>query len=251
MILLLGGTTEAKEVAAWLEAAGMPYVYSTRTEVAFEGTGTYRSGALDKPGLEEFCSTQGISCIINACHPFAHELHNTVAAADLHIPRIRYERTFPQRMQHALVQYVKDYTEALAWIENKEISSMLALTGVQSIPHLKPFWQKHHCWFRILDRPYSRDFASCHHFPAAQLLFGLPQDEEAEIQLFQELKPEVILTKESGLNGKLDAKIAAAIASQIPILIITKPDLPQLYSLAHNQQELLNLLKAANLLRHE
>lgn len=251
MILLLGGTTEAKEVAGCLEAAGMPYLYSTKTKVAFEGTGSYRFGALDKAGLEEFCSTHGISCIINACHPFAQELHNTLALADLHIPRIRYERAFLPRIQHALVAYVKDYAAALSWIENKGLTAMLALSGVQSIPHLKAFWQKHLCWFRILDREYSKDFASHHHFPAANLLFGLPQDEDEEIKLIRELKPEVILTKESGLNGKLDAKIAAAIACDVPILIITKPDLPQVYSLAHSKQELLNLLKAVNLLRHE
>ena len=243
MILLLGGTTEAKELASWLEAAGKPYIYSTRTEVAFEGTGAYRYGALNKEGLEQFCSTHGISCIVNACHPFALELHETVAAAALAIPRIRFERAFPERVQHPLVQYIEDYAEALAWLEKRKYTSLLALTGVQSIPRLKPFWQRHQCWFRILDRQYSKDFARRHHFPANHLLFGLPQEKEEEVLLFQKLKPAMILTKESGLNGKLDAKLEAAIACQIPILIIKRPRLPPAYQLVHSRQELLNLLE--------
>jgi precorrin-6A/cobalt-precorrin-6A reductase len=243
MILLLGGTTEAKEVACCLEAAGKPYIYSTRTEVKFEGKGAYRFGALDIKGLEQFCSTHQITCIINACHPFARELHDTIAAAALHIPVIRYEREFPERVKHELVHYVKGYAEALAWIETQGYTSMLALSGVQSIPHLRSFWQKHRCRFRILDRQYSKDFASRHHFPAANLLFGLPQEKEEEISLFQKLDPDVLLTKESGLNGKLDSKIEAAIACCTPILIIAKPELPQAYELVHSQQELLNLFQ--------
>lgn len=243
MILLLGGTTEAKEVACCLEAAGKPYIYSTRTQIPFEGKGLYRSGALDKEGLEQLCLSHGVSCIINACHPFARELHATVAAVGLPIPLIRYERAFPERVKHALVHYVNDYKEALAWLESKGPTSMLALSGVQSIPPLKSFWQKHRCWFRILDRAYSRDFASQHNFPAADLLFGFPQEKEEEIALFQNLRPEVVLTKESGLNGKLDAKIEAAIACHIPILVIKKPELPQGYTLIHSQQELLNLFQ--------
>lgn len=242
MILLLGGTTEAKTVAGWLEEAGKPYIYSTRTEVAFEGTGAYRFGSLDKGGLQQFCTTHAISCIINACHPFARQLHQTVADASLDIPLIRFERVFPERSLHPLVQYVEDYAEALAWIETKGYPSLLALTGVQSIPQLKSYWQGHPCWFRILNRPYSIEIATHHNFPMDQLLYGLPQEKEAEIQLLQKLQPAVILTKESGLNGKLDAKLEAAIACHTPILIIKKPSVPASYQLVHSRKELLNLL---------
>lgn len=242
MILLLGGTTEAKAVAGWLEEAGKPYIYSTRTEVTFEGKGTYRFGSLDKEGLQQFCATHAISCIINACHPFARELHQTVADASLNIPLIRFERAFPERSPHPLVQYVEGYAEALAWIEKKGYPSLLALTGVQSIPQLKRFWKEHRCWFRILDRTYSTGLAHLHGFPSKQLLYGLPQEKEAEIQLLQKLQPAVILTKESGLNGKLDAKVEAAIACHTPILIIKRPSLPAAYQLVHSRQELFNLL---------
>lgn len=243
MILLLGGTTEAKLAASWLEETGLEYIYSTRTEVIFEGKGKYRFGSLDSKGLKDFCALNSITHIINACHPFARELHTAVATLADQIAVIRFEREFSNRITHPLVHYVMDYKDALIQIKENGYQSMLALTGVQSIPHLSSFWQAHPCWFRILDRKYSIDFAAGYHFPPEYLLFGLPQEKEEEIELFNRLKPAMILTKESGLNGKLDAKTAAAITCQIPIFILGRPELSPLFKTVHDQQELLNSIQ--------
>lgn len=238
MILLLGGTTEAKQVAGYLDEAGAGYIYSTRTEVLFEGKGQYRFGSLDAAALKEFCRLNGIHMIIDACHPFAAILHATVATLAEQIPVIRFEREFPERLNHPLVQYAADFEDALQKISEQDYRSMLALTGVQSIPALSSFWQRYPCWFRILDRKYSRDLAASYNFPADHLLFGLPQDKQAEIELFRKLRPEVIMTKESGLNGKLDAKIEAAIHCNIPVFIIKKPELSALFQTIHHLQDL-------------
>lgn len=242
MILLLGGTSESKKVAGWLEKAGQNYIYSTKTAVSFEGKGQYRFGPMDKEALEQFCTEHKISCIINASHPFASELHKTVASVQLPIPLIRFERQIPERISHPLVHYVKTYEQALLLLEAKGYKSLLALSGVQSIPELKAFWHRHPCWFRILDREYSRQFATQHGFPAQQLLFGLPQEKEEEKALFKKIQPEVVLTKESGLNGKLDVKMEAAISCLIPIIVLEKPALPPAYLLVHTQEELLSLV---------
>jgi len=241
MILLLGGTTEGKQVAGYLDKAGVDYIYSTRTEVAFYGKGKYRSGSLNADGLKEFCRLNAVSLIIDACHPFAAELHATVATIAEKLPVVRFEREFPERIASPLVHYISDYTEALRKL--KGYRSMLALTGVQSIPLLSSFWQHYPCWFRILDRKYAADLAASYNFPAGQLLFGLPQEKEGELKLFSKLRPEVILTKESGINGKLDAKIEAAMSCHIPIFIIKKPELSALFETVHQLQDLDNWIK--------
>lgn len=238
MILLLGGTTEAKQVAGYLDGAGTDYIYSTRTEVRFDGRGKYRSGSLNAAALNKFCALNAITLIINACHPFARELHATVAAiADL-IPVIRFEREFAGRITNPQVHYINDYDEALLKIKDLDYRSMLALTGVQSIPLLRNFWQIFPCWFRILERKYSSDLAASYNFPPDQLLFGLPQEKEQEVELFGSLNPEIILTKESGLNGRLDAKIEAAMICHIPIFIIKKPELSVLFDTVHRLEDL-------------
>jgi precorrin-6A/cobalt-precorrin-6A reductase len=243
MILLLGGTTEAKQVANALDDTGMDYIYSTRTEVVFDGKGQYRYGGLDETGLKAFCNKHQVSHIIDACHPFAKELHITVASLSGYVPVIRYEREFAEHVINPLVYYVSDYEQALAAININNYQSMLVLTGVQSIAKLSSYWQTNQCWFRILNRDYSIDFAARYNFPPQNLLFGLPQEKDKEIELFNSLKPKAILTKESGLNGKLDAKIEAAITCNIPIFIITKPELPASFKLTHTLSELLAVIQ--------
>ena len=244
MILLFGGTTEAKQVASYLDEAGVDYIYSTRTEVTFEGKGKYRFGSLDQESLKQFCIIHQISLIINACHPFAKELHATAAIVADKILVIRFERAFSKRVVHPLVYYVSNYEQALIMIKNNGYQSMLVLSGVQSIPQLRDFWQTHQCWFRILNRKYSIDFAAQHNFPAQNLLLGLPQEKDEEVELFNKLKPEVILTKESGLNGRLDVKTEAAIVCNIPIFIIEKPELSASFKTVHNLEELLSMISS-------
>lgn len=242
MILLFGGTTEAKTVADCLEEAGKEYIYSTKTKVGFQGNGIYRFGPLTQKELEAFCLDKQISCIINASHPFAMELHHTVAALALDIPLIRFERSFPARFLHPLVTYLTGYEEALKLLEEQQAASLLTLTGVQSIPRLSPFWKRKKAWFRILKREESEAFAAQHDFPKEDLYFGFPQEKEKEEAFFRSLNPAAILTKESGHNGKLQDKIDAAIACRIPILIIEKPLVSPRYQLVQNCEELLNLL---------
>ncbi len=244
MILLSGGTTEGKEVAGWLDSAGMPYIYSTRSRINFKGSGGYRYGPLDAAGFEAFCRHHQINSVINASHPFAEELHRGVASLAPEIRLIRFERAFPERVNHPLVFYVAGYPEALHLLHVKDISSLLVLSGVQSIPKLEQFWKNKRTWFRILDRQESREFARLHGFPAENLLAGYPLDEEEETALLRKLGAQAILTKESGFNGKLPEKIAAAISCRIPIFIIKKPKLPEAYQVVRSKTELFKILNS-------
>ena len=243
MILLLGGTTEGKEVASWLDGAGMPYIYSTRSKINFEGRGgAYRHGAMDAAGFKVFCRDHGVKLIINASHPFAAELHQVVASLAPEIRLVRFERAFPERVTNPLVRYISDYKKAIKSFYKEGISSLLMLSGVQSIPKLKPYWENNRAWVRILDRAESWDFARLHGFPAENILAGYPQDEQEEILLLRKLKVQAVLTKESGYNGKLPGKIAAALSCQIPIYIIKKPQLPEVYQVVHNQEGMFKIL---------
>lgn len=242
MILLLGGTTEAKQAATCLEGAGLDYIYSTRIESAFNGKGLYRFGELDRESLLTFCRKMSVSLIIDACHPFAADLHQTVANLDGLIPVIRYERSFSARSTDPLVYYIADHTEALQLLQLQGHRSLLVLSGVKSIPLLSTFWKQHLCWVRILPRDTSLALAAHEDFPSENLLFGLPQELEEEISLVTRLQPAAILTKESGLNGKLDAKIGAAIACKTPIFIMTRPKPIGNYATVTNEKELLAML---------
>ncbi|KAA1243738.1 precorrin-6A/cobalt-precorrin-6A reductase [Aquimarina sp. RZ0] len=243
MILVFGGTTEGKLVADILDELAVQYFYSTKTKVDFTGKGIPIFGAMTPVVLTAFCNKHTITHIINASHPFAVQLHQMITAVSPEIPLIRFQREFLPRISHQLVSYVNSVEEALENFHKNRYQSLLALSGVQTIIKLQSFWKKHPSWFRILDRDSSRTIAATANFPTTHLLFGYPQSVDKERILFAKIGPEVIFTKESGVNGKLDEKIQAALAVHIPIVILKKPEISNRYLCITTKDELIDIIK--------
>ncbi len=243
MILVFGGTTEGKFVAKTLDELDIQYYYSTKTKVEYIGKGIPVFGEMTTALLEAFCKKHDITHIINASHPFATQLHQTIANISLKLPLIRFQRTYAPRTSHPLVSYVDTFDDALDHFNNNRYRSLLALSGVQTISKLKAYWKNHITWFRILDRDSSRAIATKTNFPKTHLLFGYPQAKKEEIALFTQIAPEVIFTKESGNNGRLEEKIQAALAINIPIVILKKPEISNRYLCIHKPHELIKAIK--------
>ena len=233
MILVFGGTTEGRRAAAVLEQAGSPYYYSTRgsgQEVELVH-GVRLSGTMDTAAVVAFCREKSIRLIVDAAHPFAEQLHRNllVAAEEIRIPLIRYDRIYPPHTDD--ITWCSDYADAIRRLEDAGVRRLLALTGVQTIGRLKPYWQRHDTWFRILDRDSSREIAAAHGFPQERLLQAdprqlAPQQQDAQqldSQLFLSLRPEAILTKESGISGGFVEKVEAAKAAGIKVFVIEAP----------------------------
>ena len=231
MILVFGGTTEGKQAGSVLAGAGYPFWYSTKTEIAIDlpPNARYRHGAFTPETLTGFCREESIRLIINAGHPFAQILHQTIAEVALltGIPVLRPEREYPARVSHPLVHYKKDYAELLAVLEGGDYAPVLALTGVQTIARLERYWKRNPTLFRILPRDNSLAVARAAGFPEENLLLSFPAaGVEEEFGLIRQTGARAVVTKESGESGFLSVKIAAAIAAAVPIFIICRPGLP-------------------------
>ncbi len=232
MILILGGTTEGRLAVRVADAAGSPYWYSTRGALQQIDCkhGTHITGALDEAAMAAFCQAQDIRLLVDAAHPFAMELHRTVAdvAETLDLPVVRVERTYsdPSVMpgfDPASLRWCEDYEDAVRQLEAGHITRLLALTGVQTIAKLRPYWERHDCLFRILRREESLEKARQLGFPADKLVF---YEEEDEASLIARLKPQAILTKDSGESGGFSQKLAAARDAGIPVYAVRRPALP-------------------------
>ena len=134
MILVFGGTTEGRSAAEVLEEAGSLYYYSTKMgeqELTLHH-GVRIDGAMDAEAMKAFCCNHQIRLIVDAAHPFASMLHQTIGkvASDMRIPVIRYDRIYPQRDPD--ITWIGDYLEVPT-----DIHTLLATTGVQSISKLK------------------------------------------------------------------------------------------------------------------
>ena len=224
MILVLGGTTEGRIVARILEEAGKPFLYSTKgggQEMELVH-GKRICGAMDEKAMAECCSNEHIGLIIDAAHPFAVQLHQTVAgvAAQLGLPVIRYERKYPPRNPDFI--WCDDYVDAMQKMRQHKVSRLLAWTGVNTIRPLKAFWSEHESFFRILDREDSRRIAMEQGFPTDHLLF---YQEESDEDMIRQIAPDAILTKESGTSGFFEEKTHAAVKYGIPVYVIKRPQL--------------------------
>ena len=218
MILVFGGTTEGRKAAEVLEEAGSPFFYSTKTgeqELSLHN-GERIDGAMDAEAMKAFIDKHSIRLIVDAAHPFASQLHHTIAvvASDRHIPVIRYERIYPPRDPD--ITWIDDYVQVPT-----DIHSLLATTGVQSISKLK--WLEAlgiKVFYRILNRESS-------------LLLAYEQGAtDDQLCYFEdcnniEVDAEAIMLKESGLSGGFCEKVAAARAKGMRIIALKRPKLIQ------------------------
>ena len=95
MILVFGGTTEGRKAVEVLEEAGNTYYYSTKTgeqDITLHH-GIRLDGVMDGEAMQAFCRGHDIRLMVDAAHPFASQLHQTIAqvAEALNLPVIRYE----------------------------------------------------------------------------------------------------------------------------------------------------------------
>lgn len=226
MILLFGGTTEGRACVKTLDEAGSTFYYSTRgSEQQIESKhGIRLTGAMDREAMISFCREKGIGMVIDAAHPFATRLHQTVAevATVLKIPHLRYERCFPTLHPNDIL--CTSYDEAIEKMERADIHCLLALTGVQTIGNLKHYWEKHDCFFRILEREQSYQLAESQGFPKERLI-GYDPDQPIT-ELIRQVGADAVLTKESGESGGFVEKEQACLESGIPLFVVRRPLLP-------------------------
>ena len=224
MILVFGGTTEGRQAIKTLEEAGSTYYYSTRSdgqEVQLVH-GERLTGTMDEEAIVACCQAHGIRLLVDAAHPFAVVLHRNLlrAACRLQVPVVRYERIYPPRSSDLF--WCEDYQDAIRQMEEQGIDRLLALTGVNNIGTLRPFWQQHECWFRILSRSLSQQMAQQAQFPEDHLVYYEEDDTDA---LLSRLSPQAILTKESGLSGGFQEKVEAARSRGISVFVIKRSQL--------------------------
>ena len=213
MILVFGGTTEGRKAVEVLEQAGSSYYYSTKTgeqEVTLHN-GQRTDGAMDYETMLAFCQQHAIRLIVDAAHPFASRLHETITkvAESMHIYVVRYERIYPPR--DPAIEWIDDYSQIPT-----NIHSLFATTGVQHIHHLKHLEaQGVKVIYRILNRESSIRLAHEQGATNDQLCF-YPQMAEAE----------AMLMKESGESGGFSEKVEAAKKMGMRIIAIRRPEPP-------------------------
>ena len=219
--LILGGTADARELAAVLEAQGIPTITALAgvTSAPLMPLGRVRIGGFGgAAGIIAFCKAEAIACIADATHPFAAQISANAhaAAAQLNIRYLRLERPAWQAGPGDQWIDVADTKAAagalppgarvLLTVGRKDLAPFLARSDVSGvIRSIEPPAPPPPRWQVLQQRP---PFTLDHEF-ALMRAHGIT----------------ALVTKNAG-GAQTSAKLMAARRLEIPVVMIARPAKP-------------------------
>lgn len=224
-VLLLGGTTEAGALAQALADAGIAaiYSYAGRTDAPRSQPLLTRVGGFGGAGgLADFIRMNDISHVIDATHPFAAAISaNAIAAcAQTGTPLAAFERPAWQPEPGDDWTRAADISAAVAALPEEPARVFLAI-GRQ---HVGAFATRpqHHYLLRFVDTPQGALPLPDAHVIVARGPFAAADD----LALMQAHRITHLVAKNAGGTGG-GAKIDAARALRLPVILIDRPALPE------------------------
>ncbi|AZA11410.1 cobalt-precorrin-6A reductase [Corynebacterium gerontici] len=221
--LILGGTAEAREVAALLKGQGWHVTSSLAGRVANPRlpVGEVRIGGFGGPaGLARWLIHNGIEVIIDATHPYAEKISISASEASraTGVPLIALHRPAWEPGPKDRWRMVSTMEEA-ATLVAREYHHILLTIGRQK---LAPFAADPHNLYviRAVDPP-SVALPARHRV----LLSRGPFTVEAEKKLMIDNQIDAVVTKNSG-GAMTEAKLEAARSLGIDVVMVQRPKLP-------------------------
>ena len=222
--LVLGGIADASLLAAEIARAGIDGVYSyggrTRTP-ADQPLPTRIGGFGGVSGLVDYIRRERITHVIDATHPFAAEMsrHAIEACTETCTPLIALERAPWHKTPGDIWIEVGDIDAAVAALPETPANVFLAI-GRQ---HVAPFAARlqHAYTLRFVDPP-----EAPLPFAADVIVSRGPFTLDGELEMMRRRGIAWIVARNSGGDGAR-AKIDAARRLGLPVIMISRPALPE------------------------
>jgi precorrin-6A/cobalt-precorrin-6A reductase len=230
VILVLGGTAEARELAGALDAAGVHVTSSLAGRVSRPRlpAGTVRIGGFGGPdALARWLRERGVAAVVDATHPFAERISASAAAAcpRAGVPLLRLQRPGWSERPGDEWHWVQDLDEAATAIPALG-ERVLLTTGRQGLP---AFASVRDAWFLVrCVEPPEPPLPPRHEL----LLDRGPYTVDGELALIDEHRVELLVTKDSG-GAHTEAKLEAARLRGLPVIVVRRPPRPDVTSVAN------------------
>ncbi|MCL2335807.1 MAG: precorrin-6A reductase [Firmicutes bacterium] len=236
MILLLAGTADGKEIALRLSRAGHQFIACTATAYGSRLLtevidAEVLAGRLDSQAMADLLRQRGISLVIDATHPYAEEVTANArqACAATGVPYIRFQRPALPLPDHRLIHPVEGYQAAAAKAAELAEKNIFLATGLKTLPLFAAAAQA--AGKKVIARitPDPEGVRRCLELgigPGNIVAMQGPFSAQLNQQLFIHYRADLLVTKESGAAGGTDAKLEAALALDLPVILITRPPAP-------------------------
>jgi len=229
MILLLGGTSETVQIAQALVKQGWEVLLSTATTMVSRGQMPahvrVRCGMLDEQGIEHLIRNEKITAVVDATHPYAEAVSQNAwqACQATGVRYLAYER--PSASVEP-VHRVPDHQSAAKQAFSFDRPVFLTI-GVRNLaPYIAEARRLGIALkARVLNHPDS--VAACHDAGLSEneiLCADGPftvEENKSHMKGFG-----VLVTKDSGEAGGVDAKVEAACQSGCEVVVIERPKRP-------------------------
>lgn len=222
-VLVLGGTGEARSVAALLVDAGIPVVSSLAGRVSQPRlpVGEVRIGGFGGvDGLRDWVVEHRCPVVVDATHPFAQKIsHNAVRAAQLAgVPLVAVRRPAWEPGPSDRWTVVADIAAAASAVAERG-GRVLLTTGRQDVG---AFAAVDTAWFliRVVDPP-TADLPPHHRI----LRSRGPYDLDSERALLRDNAIDLVITKNSG-GEPTRAKLTAAAELGLEVVMVRRPSTP-------------------------
>ncbi|WP_405463540.1 cobalt-precorrin-6A reductase [Streptomyces jietaisiensis] len=226
-VLILGGTTEARQLAAAVFAArpGLRVTTSLAGRVTRPGAlpGRVRLGGFGgAEGLAAWLREHAVDALVDATHPFAERItaHAARAAADTGVPAVFLRRPgFPPPApedRHLPVPSLAAAARTLAGLAPRRVLLTTGRLGLAAFADL----DHHHFLVRSVEPPGPP-------LPARTevLLARGPFTHEDELTLLRRHEVQLLVTKDSG-GSATAPKLTAARRLGLPVVLVRRPALP-------------------------
>ena len=231
MILVLSGTVDGKEIVQRLYDQGCDVITSVATEY---GKSIYErvnlgkiclQGRLDTNDFVHLIDEKGIDILIDATHPYATDVSiNAIKACDEKgIKYIRYQRCETILPESHLIHGVYNISDAVS--KCMEVGKRVMLTtGFNNIKDFIGLNRDGGLIVRILPlaEHVRKSVEMGIHASNIAAMQG-PFSYELNKSLYDHFRVDTIVSKNSGKEGGVSEKVAAAIDNRINVVLIKRP----------------------------
>ena len=224
--LIFGGTTEGRQ-ALLREPDAVVCVTSDYARSLLPPGTDCRVGALNRAEMLDLMQSLQPRRVIDATHPYAVQVQANIrfCCSKLDIPLTRIERPADaQDDWRKLVHTVRDAREASDALTETE-GPIFLTTGSHTLSVYTRVIPPERLYVRVL--PTMESLRLCQEagiLPSHICAMQGPFSQDLNLALFKELHIRTMVTKDSGAAGGLMEKVRAALALDIDILLIRRPN---------------------------